>query len=94
MYFYGYKSHAVCSASRVFSNIKLTPACVHDIHYLKNVKYNLSSCTLIENKGYLSADYQLDLFNSSQIQLEVPMRINQHNYKKQPYLLKKNKETY
>jgi len=28
---------------------------------LKNTKNNLSSCVLIGDKGYLSADYQLDL---------------------------------
>lgn len=90
--YYGYKLHAVCSASGVFSDIELTPACVHDIHYLKNVKYNFSSCTIIGDKGYLSGDYQLDLFTSSNIRLEVPMRINQQNYKKQPYLLRKTRK--
>ncbi|MDD3480181.1 MAG: IS982 family transposase [Paludibacteraceae bacterium] len=58
LHFYGYKLHAVCSASGVFSNFELTQAAVHDIHYLKNIKTNLSSCVLIGDKGYLSADYQ------------------------------------
>lgn len=61
LHFYRYKLHAVCSASGVFSNFELTQAAVHDIHYLKNIKANLSSCVLIGDKGYLSADYQLDL---------------------------------
>jgi len=53
--FYGYKLHAVCSASGVFSNFELTQAAVHDLHYLKNIKTNFSSCVLIGDKGYLSA---------------------------------------
>ena len=92
MDFYGYKLHAVCSSTGVFSDFELTAASVHDIHYLKNVKNNFSSCVLIGDKGYLSADYQLDLFTSSNIWLEVPMRVNQLNYKKQPYLFRKTRK--
>lgn len=92
MDFYGYKLHAVCSSSGVFINFELTQGSVHDIHYLKNIKQELSSCTVIGDKGYLSAEYQLDLFTSSNIRLEVPMRNNQHNYKKQPYLLRKTRK--
>jgi hypothetical protein len=92
LHFYGYKLHAVCSATGVFSDFELTQASVHDIHYLKNIKNNFSSCVLIGDKGYLSADYQLDLFTSSQIKLEVPMRVNQHDYQKQPYLFRKTRK--
>jgi hypothetical protein len=92
LHFYGYKLHAVCSATGVFSNFELTQAAVHDIHYLKNIKNNFSSCVLLGDKGYLSADYQLDLFTSNQIRLEVPMRVNQHQYKKQPYLFRKTRK--
>jgi len=31
LHFYGYKLHAVCSASGVFSNFELTQAAVHDL---------------------------------------------------------------
>ena len=92
MDFYGYKLHAVCSSNGVFCDFELTQAAVHDIHYLKNIKTNFSSCVLLGDKGYLSAEYQLDLFTSNNIRLEVPMRINQHNYKKQPYLLRKTRK--
>ncbi|MBP8994881.1 MAG: IS982 family transposase [Bacteroidales bacterium] len=92
MHFYGYKLHAVCSATGVFTNFELTKAAVHDIHYLKNIKDNFSSCVVIGDKGYLSADYQLDLFTSNQIKLEVPMRMNQNEYKKQPYLFRKTRK--
>lgn len=92
LHFYGYKLHAVCSSTGVFSNFELTQAAVHDIHFLKNIKNNFSSCVIIGDKGYISADYQLDLFTSSQIKLEVPMRINQQDYKKQPYLFRKTRK--
>ena len=36
--YYGYKLHAVCSIEGVFSDFDLTPASVHDIHYLKDIK--------------------------------------------------------
>jgi hypothetical protein len=56
----------------------ITKASVHDVHYLTNVKTSgLSSCTLIADKGYLSGTYQLDLFNSCQINLQTPKRANQ-----------------
>jgi len=50
------------------------------IFIFENIKSNLSSCVLIGDKGYLSDDYQLELFTSNQIKLEVPMILNQHDY--------------
>ena len=44
------------------------------------------------DKGYLSFDYQLDLFSSRQIRLEVPMRRNQKDYKPQPYIFRKSRK--
>jgi len=92
LHFYGYKLHAVCSSTGVFTNFELTQADVHDIHFLKNIKTNMSSCVLIGDKGYLSADYQLNLFTSNQIKLEVSMRVNQHDYQKRPYLFRKTRK--
>lgn len=65
--YYGYKLHAICSVSGVFQSIDLSPASVHDIHYLKDIKQQISDCTLIGDKGYLSAQVQLDLFESCNI---------------------------
>ncbi len=87
--FYGYKLHAVCSVKGVFQSIDLSPASVHDIHYLKDIKSQLSDCTLLGDKGYLSSEIQIDLFNSVNIELETPKRINQKDYKPQFYLFKK-----
>jgi hypothetical protein len=63
----------------VVHSFDFTPANVHDVNYLKVVKYNLNSCELIGDKGCISADYQLDLFNYSNIKLTVPTRKNQHS---------------
>lgn len=46
------------------------------ITYLKDVREQMSDCTLIGDKGYLSAEVQIDLFNCANIQLDTPMRTN------------------
>jgi len=91
-HYYGYKLHAVCSANGIFKSIDLSKASVHDIHYLKDIKQQFSNCTIIADRGYLSADYQLDLFESCNIKLDVPMRLNQKNYKKQAYVFRKTRK--
>ncbi|KAA6334214.1 hypothetical protein EZS27_017438, partial [termite gut metagenome] len=85
----GYKLHAICSIEGVFSDFDLTKASVHDIHYLKDVKLSHQNCVLLADKGYLSRNYQLDLFESNHIQMEVPMRMNQYDYKKQDFIFRK-----
>lgn len=92
MNYYGYKLHAVCSIEGVFTDFELTKASVHDIHYLKNIKLSFSNCCLLGDKGYLSADYQLDLFETKNITLQVPMRKNQHNYKPQAFIFRKSRK--
>ena len=78
--YFGYKLHAVCDENGIIHSFDFTPANIHDIHYLKDIKNNLKNCTLIGDKGYLSAEYQLDLFNSSNINLSVTKRKNQKNF--------------
>ena len=80
--YFGYKLHAVCDKNGVFHSFDLAPAHIHDVNYLKDVKHNLNNCTLIGDRGYISADYQIDLFNYSNINLSVPMRKNQLNFVK------------
>lgn len=92
MKYYGYKLHAVCSVNGVIGSFDLSQASVHDIHYLKDIQNQMKDCVLLADKGYLSAKYQLDLFYHSNIKIEVPMRINQHNYKKQPYVFRKSRK--
>lgn len=90
--YYGYKLHAVCTIDGVFTDFDLTQASIHDIHFLKNIKTLYQDCTILGDKGYLSIDYQRDLFTSNQIRLEVPMRKNQHNYKPQGYIFRKSRK--
>jgi hypothetical protein len=77
-YYYGYKLHLVTSVRGIFHSMDLTKASVHDVHYLSEIKNSgLSTCTLVADKGYLSSTYQLDLFNSCQVNLQTPKRANQ-----------------
>lgn len=57
LYYYGYKLHVVCAEKGIFQSIDITPASVHDLHYLKDVKMQFSDCRIIDDKGYLSAAY-------------------------------------
>jgi hypothetical protein len=92
MSYYGYKIHAVCSVEGVFKSFDLSKASVHDIRYLKDIKNQFNDCVIIGNKECLSIDYQLDLFENKQIRLEIPMRKNQVNYKKQAYIFRKKRK--
>jgi hypothetical protein len=89
LHFYGYKLHAVCSIGGVFQSFDIAPASIHDIHYLQDIKSQLSDCILLGDKGYLSQTVQLDLFNEVNIQLETPKRVNQKDYKPQFYPFRK-----
>ncbi|RKR80797.1 DDE family transposase [Mucilaginibacter gracilis] len=90
--YYGYKLHAVCSVDGVFENFDLSPASVHDIHYLKDIQQQMTDCVLLGDKGYLSAEVQVNLFESVNIRLETPMRNNQKKFKPYPYLFKKSRK--
>jgi DNA-binding MarR family transcriptional regulator len=88
-YYFGYKLHILCGIRGVVHSFDLTKAEVADIHYLQDVKTQVSDCNVLGDKGYLSSEIQLDLFETANIRLEVPMRRNQKNYKPQFYLFKK-----
>ena len=88
-YYFGYKLHILCGIRGVIHSFDLTKAEVADIHYLQDIKTQISDCNILGDKGYLSCDVQLDLFQTANICLEVPMRKNQKNYKPQFYLFKK-----
>lgn len=81
MSFYRYKLHAVCSLNGVFQAIDISPVSVHDIHFLQDIKTQMSDCLLLGDKGYLSQTIQIDLFNEVNIRLETPKRSNQKRYK-------------
>jgi hypothetical protein len=91
-WFFGYKLHGVCSVTGVFHSLDITKAEVHDVHFLKNIKQQMSDCVLLGDRGYLSERIQLDLFQSVNIRLETPKRMNQLNYKSQPYIFRKSRK--
>ena len=92
LHFYGYKLHALSSLSGVIESFDISPASVHDIHFLKDIREQMRDCTLIGDRGYLSAEVQIDLFNYANIQLDTPMRTNQKDYKPQFSLFKKKRK--
>lgn len=89
MYYYGYKLHAVCGISGVIHSYDMTSADVHDIHYLKDVKWEYHDCLMLGDKGYLNAEVQKNLFDAANISLEVPYRLNQKNWRPPIWAYKK-----
>ena len=62
----------------VFLILKLS----HLVSLLSNLVWiDYHRCTILGDKGYLSASVQLDLFETSEIRLEVPYRLNQKDWK-------------
>ena len=90
--FFGYKLHGVCSVNGVFHSLDITKAEVHDIHFLKNIKQQMSDCVILGDRGYLSQSIQLDLFQTANVKLETPKRANQKDYKPQPYIFRKSRK--
>ncbi|MBP6758183.1 MAG: IS982 family transposase [Flavobacterium sp.] len=91
-WFYGYKLHGVCSINGIFHSLDITKAEVHDVHFLKNIKHQMSDSVLLGDRGYLSQSIQLDLFQTVNIKLETPKRANQKDYKPQPYIFRKSRK--
>ena len=80
-YFFGYKLHALCGLSGVIHSYDLSKASVHDINYLNDIKPLYHDCSIFGDKGYIGAEVQLDLFETANIRLECPYRLNQKNWK-------------
>lgn len=91
-HYFGYKFHAVCTLHGVIKNFDLSKASVHDIHYLDDLKGQLNHCVLVGDKGYLSRQYQADLFDTAAIRLETPMRRNQLDFVPFHPLLRKTRK--
>jgi hypothetical protein len=79
MHYYGYKLHALCGVTGVIHSYNMTAANVHDLKYLKDVKWEYHDCAILGDKGYLSAPVQLDLFETANIILDA-YRLNQKNW--------------
>jgi hypothetical protein len=91
-HYFGYKLHGVCTIEGVFTAIEITKASVHDILVLQDVRTQLSDCVILGDKGYLSAEVQLDLFTTQNVKLEVPKRNNQKGAKSYPYIFRKTRK--
>lgn len=50
------------------------------MNYLNDIKHDFQNCLLIGDRGYISKNIQIDLFNYSNIKLSVPMRKNQNDF--------------
>jgi len=88
-YYIGYKLHLVVSLEGIYQAMDMTKASVHDVHYLKDIKSSgLSDCLLLADKGYLSAQMQMDLFYRARIYLQTPMRSNQTGFTPWPKMFK------
>ena len=81
LYYYGYKLHAICGLSGVIHSYDMTPANVHDINYMKDIKFEFHDCCILGDRAYISAELQQDLFSSVGIKLEVPYRLNMKNWR-------------
>lgn len=92
-YFIGYKLHAVISIRGVCLSMDLSKASVHDLHYLGDIKYSgMNNCTLIGDAGYIGSEQQTDLFHTAHIALKTPMRRNQKNFKRFPFVFRKSRK--
>ena len=80
-YYYGYKMHLTSGLRGVIRTFTFSPASVHDIHYLKDIRFEIPNSTIIADRAYLSATVQLDLFENANIKLEVPYRYNQKEFR-------------
>ena len=80
-YYYGYKLHALCGLSGVIHSYDLTKASVHDINYLHDIKYLYHDCSILGDRGYIGKEMQLDLFETANIKIECPYRLNQKDWK-------------
>ena len=89
MHYYGYKLHALCGITGVIHSYDMTAANVRDLCYLKDVKWEYHDCMILGDKGYLSAPIQQDLFQTANITLEVPYRLNQKNWRQPSWTYKR-----
>lgn len=87
--YFGYKLHGLCGISGVFKKVDLSKASIADIHYLQDVRKDISECIVLGDKAYLSAEIQLDLFQNQATRLITPKRMNQKDYHKLPRVFRK-----
>ena len=87
--YYGYKLHGVSTINGVITHFDISKAKMHDIEYLQDIRDHYTGCLLLGDRAYLSESLQLELFETTDLLLRSPMRINQKKYKKQPAVFRK-----
>ncbi|MCH7678457.1 IS982 family transposase, partial [candidate division KSB1 bacterium] len=87
--YFGYKLHGLCGVSGVFKKVDLSKASIADIHYLQDIREDISQCILLGDKAYLSAEIQLELFQTQGVRLVTPKRMNQKDFQKYPQIFRK-----
>ena len=80
-HYYGYKLHAICGLNGVIHSFDLSKVSVHDINYIKDIRYDYHDCTIIGDRGYISKSIQLNLFEEAKIELEALYRLNPKDWK-------------
>lgn len=80
-YFFGYKLHVPYGLSGVIHSYDFSKASVHDINYLNDIKPLYYDCSIFRDEGNIGAEVQLDLFETADIRLECPYRLNQKDRK-------------
>lgn len=69
-YFFGYKLHALCGLNDVIHPYDLSMSSAYNINYLMDIKPLYHDCCIFGEKGYISVEVQLDLFETANIRLE------------------------
>lgn len=91
-WFIGYKLHVIIYDNGVVQQSGLTKGNIHDISFLKNVQNLPEKKTLLGDRAYISNPLQASLFDDFKVNLKVPFRINQHDYKKHPKRYKSKRQ--
>lgn len=81
MRYFGYIFQAVYTLEGAIKMFYISKASLHDIHYLNGIQDAVDHCVLVGDKGYLSQQWQSDLFQTSSINLQTSMRKNQLNFR-------------
>lgn len=87
--YFGYKLHGVSTVNGIITSFDLSKANMHDIEYLQDIRDSYAGSILLGDRAYLSEPLQLELFETHELLLQTPMRINQKNYHKQPAVFRK-----
>ena len=75
----------MCGLNGVIHSCDLSKASVHDLNYLKSLRDQFSHCTIIGDRGYISAEFKTNLFETQRVKLEYPVRKNQQTGETKPF---------